>query len=60
LERNLNLMLERYQTKAEFVEKFSLDDTLKTICFSCGDISTSKNGIVYWNYYGCDCRQKKK
>jgi hypothetical protein len=47
LERNLNLMLERYQTKAEFVEKFSLDDTLKTICFSCGDISTSKNGIVY-------------
>jgi hypothetical protein len=41
-------VLERYQvTKAEFVEKFSLDDTLKTICFSCGDISTSKNDELY-------------
>jgi hypothetical protein len=39
-------VLERYQvTKAEFVEKFSLDDTLKTICFSC--ISTSKNDELY-------------
>lgn len=41
-------VLERYQaTKAEFVEKFSLDVALKTICFSCGDISTSKNDELY-------------
>ena len=41
-------VLERYQvTKAEFVEKFNLNDALKTICFSCGDISTSKNDELY-------------
>lgn len=41
-------VLERYQViKAAFVEKFNLDEALKTICFSCGDISTSKNDELY-------------
>jgi hypothetical protein len=41
-------VLERYQvSKKEFVEKFHLDASLKTICFSCGDISTSKNDELY-------------
>ncbi len=34
-------------TKAEFHEVFNLDASLKTICFSCGDISTSKNDELY-------------
>ena len=41
-------VLERYGvTKAAFVLKFNLDGALKTICFSCGDISTSKNDELY-------------
>lgn len=41
-------VLDRYKvSKDEFVEKFSLDTSLKTICFSCGDISTSKNDELY-------------
>ena len=41
-------ILERYQlSKEEFVEKFNVDRALKTICFSCGDISTSKNDELY-------------
>jgi hypothetical protein len=41
-------VLERYKvSRDEFVEKFNLDTSLKTICFSCGDISTSKNDELY-------------
>jgi hypothetical protein len=41
-------VLERYKvTKGAFVEKFNLNVSLKTICFSCGDISTSKNDELY-------------
>ena len=41
-------VLERYRvTKAAFVLKFNLEPALKTICFSCGDISTSKNDELY-------------
>lgn len=41
-------VLERYKvSKKEFVEKFNLKASLKTICFSCGDISTSKNDELY-------------
>lgn len=41
-------VLERYKsTKEEFYAKFNLNPNLKTICFSCGDISTSKNDELY-------------
>lgn len=41
-------VLNRYQTSKEnFHLKFDLDPTKKTICFSCGDISTSKNDELY-------------
>lgn len=41
-------VLERYQVaKEDIVAKFSLDTSLKTICFSCGDSSTSKNDELY-------------
>lgn len=41
-------MMDKYQmTKKEFTEEFDIDDRLKTICFSCGDISTSKNDELY-------------
>ena len=41
-------VLERYQsTREDFQLKFDLDSTKKTICFSCGDISTSKNDELY-------------
>ena len=41
-------VLDKYKiSKATFVEKFNLDVALKTICFSCGDISTSKNDELY-------------
>lgn len=40
--------LERYQTaKDDFYVRFNLDPSKKTICFSCGDISTSKNDELY-------------
>lgn len=34
-------------TKEAFYKRFNLDKDLKTICFSCGDISTSKNDELY-------------
>ncbi|MDO6758759.1 CDP-glycerol glycerophosphotransferase family protein [Tamlana sp. 2_MG-2023] len=34
-------------SKSEFIKYFNLDTNLKTICFSCGDISTSKNDELY-------------
>ncbi|MFL9831971.1 CDP-glycerol glycerophosphotransferase family protein [Flavobacterium sp. ST-87] len=41
-------VLKRYEVvKEEFVAKFNLDTSLKTICFSCGDSSTSKNDELY-------------
>lgn len=41
-------VLNRYETSSsEFVNKFGLNPALKTICFSCGDISTSKNDELY-------------
>lgn len=41
-------VLDRYHsTKEEFFKKFALDANKKTICFSCGDVSTSKNDELY-------------
>jgi hypothetical protein len=41
------VMSEFQVSKQEFVSEFNLDASLKTICFSCGDISTSKNDELY-------------
>lgn len=41
-------VLERYaMDKAAFMERFRLDPLNKTLCFSCGDISTSRNDELY-------------
>jgi CDP-glycerol glycerophosphotransferase (TagB/SpsB family) len=41
-------VLERYASDKElFYAKFDLDARKKTICFSCGDIATSKNDELY-------------
>jgi len=41
-------VLKRYQvTKSEFEDNFKINPKLKTICFSCGDVSTSKNDPLY-------------
>lgn len=41
-------VLDRYKvSEKEFVSKFQLNPELKTICFSCGDIATSKNDELY-------------
>lgn len=41
-------VLPRYKTsKADFIKAFRLDASLQTICFSCGDSSTSKNDELY-------------
>jgi hypothetical protein len=41
-------VLDRYaSTKSDFYKKFGLDLTKKTICFSCGDSSTSRNDELY-------------
>lgn len=41
-------VLPRYQTAKElFYQRFDLKQDSKTICFSCGDISTSKNDELY-------------
>ncbi|MFH6769637.1 hypothetical protein V8G56_12870 [Gaetbulibacter aquiaggeris] len=34
-------------SKEDFISEFNLDSNLMTICFSCGDISTSKNDELY-------------
>ena len=34
-------------SKKDFIAEFNLNSALKTICFSCGDISTSKNDELY-------------
>lgn len=41
------VMPEYKMSKQEFLSEFKLDIHLKTICFSCGDISTSKNDELY-------------
>lgn len=41
-------VLERYSSKETYYYKqFKLEATKKTICFSCGDISTSRNDELY-------------
>jgi hypothetical protein len=41
-------VLARYKTeKDDFFKKFDLDKSKKTICFSCGDIATSRNDELY-------------
>lgn len=41
-------VMETYKiSKSDFINQFDLDSSLKTICFSCGDISTSKNDELY-------------
>ena len=41
-------VLDRYKSSPEdFHQKFELDPSLKTICYSCGDASTSKNDPHY-------------
>ncbi|WP_291086334.1 MULTISPECIES: hypothetical protein [unclassified Flavobacterium] len=41
-------VLSRYEiTKNEFLQKFKLQISLKTLCYSCGDSSTSKNDELY-------------
>ena len=41
-------VLERYASEREaFYAAFNLDIRKKTICFSCGDIATSKNDELY-------------
>jgi len=41
------MMPEFQMQKEEFISIFNLDNRLKTICFSCGDVSTSKNDELY-------------
>ena len=41
------VMPEYSSTKNEFHNRFELDSELKTICFSCGDVSTSANDPLY-------------
>jgi hypothetical protein len=41
-------VLERYEVaKVEFETNFKINSKLKTICFSCGDVSTSRNDTIY-------------
>jgi hypothetical protein len=41
-------VIDRYKiSKESFYSKFNLDNSKKTICFSCGDISTSRNDELY-------------
>ncbi|MCB7481319.1 hypothetical protein [Christiangramia sediminis] len=41
------IMPEYESTKNDFFKKFELDPTKKTICYSCGDVSTSQNDALY-------------
>ena len=38
---------EYFVEKANFESRFSINSSLKTICYSCGDVSTSKNDVLY-------------
>ena len=53
-------VLERYtSSKEDFYQKFDLDPGLKTICYSCGDASTSKNDPFYIEVIAKLVEQKK-
>ncbi|MDT0643034.1 hypothetical protein RM553_09365 [Zunongwangia sp. F363] len=41
------VMNQYHSTKKEFSERFNIKQNLKTICYSCGDISTSQNDGLY-------------
>jgi hypothetical protein len=41
------VMTEYKASQKDFFEKFKLKSNLKTICYSCGDVSTSKNDGLY-------------
>ena len=53
------IMSEYQISKQEFISEFDLDSNLKSICFSCGDISTSKNDELYIETIA-EAIQKKK
>jgi hypothetical protein len=41
-------VIDKYQSsKSEFIKRFGIHPDYPTICFSCGDISTSKNDELY-------------
>ncbi|URC13074.1 hypothetical protein [Flavobacterium sp. B183] len=41
-------VLDHYKvSREEFISRFQLNSNFKTICFSCGDIATSKNDELY-------------
>lgn len=41
-------VMSQYQcSKEEFSERFRINNDLKTICYSCGDVSTSQNDGLY-------------
>ena len=41
-------VLDKYKIEInDFMSKFDLDTAKKTICYSCGDVSTSKNDALY-------------
>lgn len=53
-------VLERYFiTEKNFRRKFDLDASKKIICFSCGDISTSKNDELYIHTIAKGIQQNK-
>jgi len=41
------VLTEYESSKEQFLERFKIDENLKTICYSCGDVSTSKNDGLY-------------
>jgi len=53
-------VLERYEvSKEDFINKFNLNPNLKTICYSCGDVSTSFNDPLYINSIANAIKSKK-
>jgi hypothetical protein len=41
-------VLEKYEvSKVEFEANFKINTKLKTVCFSCGDVATSRNDTIY-------------
>lgn len=41
------VLAEYFAEKSSFESRFDIDSNLKTICYSCGDVSTSKNDVLY-------------
>ena len=53
-------VLDHYQTeKQSFYRRFDLDPQLKTICYSCGDVSTSPNDGIYIEAIANSIKEKK-